>query len=384
MLLRKLSRINSLLPVDFIPALMMKFNYETVNQMNARYPEPAVVEAPSGVLDPNAVNGATVRVTYTMEKSDLILLSWNDQGDLVAPKYGSSSGTIDFLVPRAAVTDAAGKSIEVFYTVMRSGAAEPSTVLDLMVEAMRAEVRPHILNVVGASGPVNKGGITRDSLLTLSGMAGSGVTLDVFDKGYPVETILAESDGSWRLTLSGLAESEHIITVGNARGQLVSDPWPFTVISSTSGFEGFETIAPGVVPRDPDYIDFPSGLRLSTVRHSKTEPSIVRAMSQHGEHGFQYLFIPMADGGTLRFPGTPTSVKFTTWAARFVSDGLDLHMYLHGRDGVRFATLIVPVGRDRDELVKVDAPSGNYISSIQFGNDVLTGELALDSIYWSE
>ncbi|WP_095092405.1 Ig-like domain repeat protein [Pseudomonas sp. Irchel 3A5] len=197
--------------------------------MNANYPQPTVVEAPSGVLDPNAVNGATVRVTYVMEDTDLIFLSWDDRADLVAPKYGNSSGTTDFLVPRAGVTDAAGKTIEVIYTVIRSGVTQPSIALSLIVEAVDTEVKPIILKVTGASGDVPDGGETPDNMLTISGIAGSGVTLDIFDGSYPVEVVVAQSDGSWRLTLSGLTETEHRITAKNSGGQLVSQAWSFTV-----------------------------------------------------------------------------------------------------------------------------------------------------------
>ncbi|MCD5988253.1 hypothetical protein KDX30_10095 [Pseudomonas sp. CDFA 553] len=212
--------------------------------MNAsRYTQPAVVEAPSGVLDPNAVNGATVRVTYIMEDTDLIFMFWNGRGDLVAPKYGNSSGTIDFLVPRAAVTDTAGQTIEVFYMVMRSGVTEPSTALDLIVEAMRGEVRPHILNVTGVSGDVSNGSETLDNLLTISGTAGPGVTLELFDDSYPIDTKVAQSDGSWQSTFSELTETLHSITALTVGGVLLSDPYEFTVVA---------------IPR-PTVIDAPSG-----------------------------------------------------------------------------------------------------------------------------
>ncbi|MCD5972077.1 hypothetical protein [Pseudomonas quasicaspiana] len=199
------------------------------------YPEPLVVEAPDGVLDPsNAGDGATVRVTYEMLDTDLILLSWDGRVDLLAPKRGNSNGTVDFIVPNAAVAEAVGRTIEVVYTVIRSGATQPSIALDLTVEAVDAEVKPVILKVTGAEGDVESGGVTPDNLLTLSGTAGLGVTLDVFDDSYPVETIVVQREGSWRLTLSGLTETHHSITAKTVGGQLESDAWSFTVAATTA------------------------------------------------------------------------------------------------------------------------------------------------------
>ncbi|MCD5972076.1 hypothetical protein [Pseudomonas quasicaspiana] len=325
-----------------------------------------------------------------MEDNDLILVSWDGRGDWVTPKYGNSSGTIDFLLPRAAATDAAGKSIQVFYTVMRSGAAEPSTALDLTVEAMRAEVRPHILNVVGASGPVDKGEITRDSLLTLSGMAGASVTLDVFDNAYPVETILAESDGSWRLTLSGLTESEHIITVGNVRGQLVSDPWPFTVMNSTSGYEGFETIAPMQIPRRGGVVIPASGVRLTSLGGTYLA-AVARAGSQQGEHGFHYLSLAVDSGGhSVVYVDLPAqnfkTIGFTLWAVTYARELYAIVHFLglnYERLGYREIQLH-PEGRVSEIYT---APPGKFIYQISVevgGGNGINREVACDSIYWSE
>ena len=208
---------------------------DLVVDIDRRYPQPLVVEADDGVLDPsNAVNGATVRVTYEMLDTDLILLSWDGRADLLAPKRGNVTGTVDFSVPPAAVVEAADRTIEVVYTVIRSGTTQPSIALDLTLEAVDTEVKPVILKVTGAEGDVENGGVTPDNLLTLSGTAGFSVTLDVFDNAYPIETIVAEGDGSWRLTLSGLTETHHSITAKTAGGQLVSDAWSFTVAARTA------------------------------------------------------------------------------------------------------------------------------------------------------
>lgn len=217
--------------------------------MNTKsYPQPTVVEAPSGVLDPaDAMNGATVRVTFVMEDTDLILLSWDGRANLVVPQPGNSSDTVVFVVPRTAVIDASGKTIQVLYTVIRSGAADSSIALDLIVKTVGPEVKPVILKVTGESGDVENGGDTPDNLLTIRGMAGSSVTLDVFDDSYPVESVEAESDGSWTLTLSGLIEKAHNFTAKTEEGQM-SEAWaltvnalvPFATIVSVQDSEGNE------------------------------------------------------------------------------------------------------------------------------------------------
>ncbi|UXZ96951.1 hypothetical protein K3169_03285 [Pseudomonas phytophila] len=233
--------------------------------IDGRSPKPSVVEAVNDVLDPqNALNGATVRVDTATVDSDLIILSWDNHVNLVPAQPGNPSGPVEFLVPAAAVTAVMGKTIEVGYTVVAAGAAKPSQILDLTVLEVEAEVKPTISNVTGASGDVPDGCETPDNLLTLYGTAGSGVTLDVFDNAYPVETVVAESDGSWELTLSGLTESEHIITAGNVGGQWVSDPWSFTVSTTPNlSREDFEAEPVREFPTNTQRIRFTSGLSLS-------------------------------------------------------------------------------------------------------------------------
>ncbi len=247
--------------------------------MNANYPQPTVVEAPGGVLDPqDAVNGATVRVTYAMQGTDIIGLAWDNRDDLVPQQNGNSSGTVDFIVPASAVNAAIGRTIPVIYAVARNGAPGLSIILDLTVTADSAEVKPRILKVTGASGDVEDGGVTPDNVLTISGTAGVGLTLDVFDGAYPVETVVVESDGSWKLALSGLTEAEHRITAKNAGGVLVSDPRIF-IVSAGAALPNIESVVDSLgAPIAPDGITFDPRITLS----GAAEPGAVIEVESEG------------------------------------------------------------------------------------------------------
>ena len=199
--------------------------------MNASYPKPVVVEAVNDVLDPqNATSGATVRVAYAMEDTDLIGLAWDGRDDLAPPQSGNAStGTVDFRIPPGAVLDAIGREIDVIYAVVRNNIPSLSIILKLRVESVAAEVKPDITSVRGLSGDVDNGGITPDTQLTVFGYGQAGVTLEIRDGSLLLGTVVVESNGSWKYDLTALTQTYHSITARNAGGQLVSEPWIFTV-----------------------------------------------------------------------------------------------------------------------------------------------------------
>ncbi|SQF94560.1 Uncharacterised protein [Paucimonas lemoignei] len=199
--------------------------------MNASYPQPVVVEAVNDVLDPqNAISGATVRVAYAMEDTDLIGLAWDGRDDLAPPQSGNAStGTVDFRIPPGAVLDAIGREIDVVYAVVRNNIPSLSIVLRLRVESANSEVKPDITSVRGLSGDVDNGGITPDTQLTVFGYGQAGVTLEIRDGSLLLGTVVVESNGSWKYDLTALTQTYHSITARNAGGQLVSEPWIFTV-----------------------------------------------------------------------------------------------------------------------------------------------------------
>ncbi|AMB85711.1 hypothetical protein AWM79_10525 [Pseudomonas agarici] len=99
-------------------------------------PRPTVVEAHDTVLFPlQALDGATIRVSYAMETSDSIRAYWRGTPGsgtpLIDAKPGSIDGTVDFSVPASAVSANIGKRVEVGYSVTRRGIAAPSKVLPL-------------------------------------------------------------------------------------------------------------------------------------------------------------------------------------------------------------------------------------------------------------
>ncbi|MCD5972075.1 hypothetical protein [Pseudomonas quasicaspiana] len=101
----------------------------------------------------------------------------------------------------------------------------------------------------------------------------------------------------------------------------MSDAWSFTVMSSATGFEGFEAERPGPVSYVPVDMLLPSGLKISSYKLSDHMPqvTIVRSSTPQGEHGFQYLhftFTP-AEGYSALWGVLPsgnfTRLSFTLW-----------------------------------------------------------------------
>ncbi|VVE34261.1 hypothetical protein PAQ31011_03832 [Pandoraea aquatica] len=103
-------------------------------------PEPVVLDAPEGELDAiDAVDGITVRVSYEdMETSDLIELVLDGRPDF-GQVAGDASGTVDIEVPAAEIVPYIGKSVQVFYRVLRRGVYSASGVLSLTVSPFEAD-----------------------------------------------------------------------------------------------------------------------------------------------------------------------------------------------------------------------------------------------------
>ncbi len=109
----------------------------TVGEAELELPKPAVTQAPTGTLNPmDAINGATVVVTYAMQPTDTIGISWNGQDNLVPTQPGSTLGSVTFTIPASAVAAVIGKTIQVLYAVVRNEVAKPSEVLDLTVQTL--------------------------------------------------------------------------------------------------------------------------------------------------------------------------------------------------------------------------------------------------------
>ncbi len=109
----------------------------TVGEAELELDKPAVAEAPAGILNPmNAINGATVVVTYAMQTTDTIGISWNGLDNLVPTQPGSTLGSVTFTIPASAVAPVIGKTIEVRYGVVRNGVSKPSQPLPLTVQAL--------------------------------------------------------------------------------------------------------------------------------------------------------------------------------------------------------------------------------------------------------
>ncbi len=97
---------------------------------------PTVVHAINDRLDPLlASKGATVRVGYRpMVSTDIIDIAWTGS-DLSLTGYGSDTAeSVDFVVPVSVVAASLGKTVSVYYTVVRNGMRRVSNTLSLTVQ----------------------------------------------------------------------------------------------------------------------------------------------------------------------------------------------------------------------------------------------------------
>lgn len=216
--------------------------------------------------------------------------------------------------------------------------------------------------------------------------------MDIFDDAYPVETVVAQSDGG-QLTLSRLTETLHSITAKNAAGQLVSDAWSFTVMSSITGFEGFEAERPGSASYVSVDMFLPSGLKISSYKLNDHMPPvlIVRSSSPQGEHGFQYLNLRStpAEGYSALWGVLPsenvTRLSFALWGPEFTAaQSAVLHIYDSDSKVIGSRDVEIPISNEI--LVDITAPSGLYIAAFRLNPGYApssTLDIACDSIRWS-
>lgn len=111
----------------------------------ADLPDPEVVDAPAGTLDPiNARAKAVVRVSYPgMLATDDIQVKWvgtsGNGTPTIAPVKGDTSGTVSVDIPASAVGANIGKNVKVSYTRTRGGQPNDSGTLDLRVGFIQSE-----------------------------------------------------------------------------------------------------------------------------------------------------------------------------------------------------------------------------------------------------
>ncbi len=154
-----------------------------------------------------------------------------------------------------------------------------------------------------------------------------------------------------------------------------------------SQFEDFESAVPQSLP-DLTSLVLSSGLGLDVHLFPGSPPvAIVRASSEQGEHGFQYLSIGVNESSFnqvfLKLPGTDfTTVEFTLWAEDDVPDlGLSVVFYVDVGLPVQ-KVYTAPVGSKL--LVEYTAPSGGHITTLRLANNTGSeGGIAYDSMRWS-
>jgi hypothetical protein len=102
-----------------------------------------------------------------------------------------------------------------------------------VVTVTAVEEKPIITGVKGASGPVDNGGTTTDTTLTLSGTATPNTNIEILDAGVPKGTAAVDGNGSWTTVAIVFVVGGHSLTARRVGGTLVSDPWTLTVNTAT-------------------------------------------------------------------------------------------------------------------------------------------------------
>ncbi|WP_122663886.1 Ig-like domain-containing protein [Pseudomonas viridiflava] len=177
--------IGSIVKVRYSLKLKATGNYKysatldlTIGSLVGDLPEPQVLEAPTGVLDPmDALAGVVARARYdSMDPAlDVITLKWlgtpgaGTSDDQELP--GNSGGYVDFSVAASVVGPNIGKHVDVSYEVQRYGSPTPSLVLDLTVSNFKDPdnelPRPRITQANDASKELNLNSFTGNAGVTV-------------------------------------------------------------------------------------------------------------------------------------------------------------------------------------------------------------------------
>ncbi|WP_122663897.1 hypothetical protein [Pseudomonas viridiflava] len=387
----------------------------TVDSAELDLRPPAVTQAPTGTLNPmDAINGATVVVTYAMQPTDNIGISWNGQDNLVPTQPGSTLGSVTFTIPASAVAAVIGKTIQVLYAVVRNGVEKPSEVLSLTVQTLADSVleAPRILQAPDNMN-LDVAALTADADLRvkpwpfiaagqLISLRFEGIKADGSTFNWPHPTwqnlpISSAGEPSTTVALNNLKELKDGSTLtmvfevsfDDGLTKVLFPVRVLSVIQVISGFEDFEAAALGTIPVEPGRL-FPSGLRIYSYKHPNDNnpvlSAVARAGIQQGEHGFQYLAIRHFNVGyglaRIILPnGGVKKVTLSLWMA----NGVPRFIYVTYifRDGTRELEAVA-LGVEPQQF-SYTAPSEKCVGHIEVGgtNDSRDGVIACDSIRWS-
>ena len=387
----------------------------TVVEAELDFQPPTVTQAPGDILNPiHAINGATVVVTYAMQTTDTIGLSWNGLDNLVPPQQGSTLGSVTFTIPPSAVAAVIGKTIPVLYAVVRNGDAKPSAQLDLTVQTLSDSVleAPRILQATDGVN-LDVGALTGDADLRVKPwpFIDAGQLISLRFEGTKADgSAYNWAHPSWQdLPISSTGEPSTTVAFDELKvlkdgsslklifdvsfdGGITKILFPLrvlNVIQRASGFEDFETAVPGQVSSSGQLLA--SGV---TISHMSSNPqylptAIVRAGAQHGTHGFQFWSLRSSgyDFTTASFTlpsGFFRSVEFTLWAANYAS-GLRVTCAFRNEYGTNLGGQTYSLPREGDLKAEFTAPPGQQIRvvTLMTGQSVV-GAIACDSISWSE
>ena len=183
------------------------------------------------ILNNGITNDSTPALNGTAEAGARVTIS--DGTTVLGSVTAGSNGQWSFITPTLAdgahtlsviATDAAGNSSAPTTLTLTVVTTAPAPVADLAVSD----------NVGAIQGALTSGAFTDDTTPTLSGTAGAGNIVTLYDGTTLLGTATAGADGAWTFTTGALAQGEHTlnVTVTDAAGN-VSPATPFNLTVDT-------------------------------------------------------------------------------------------------------------------------------------------------------
>jgi hypothetical protein len=101
-----------------------------------------------------------------------------------------------------------------------------------------------VMDNVGVTEPLQKGSVTDDNTPTLSGTAGPGLVVRIYDDGQMIGSTVADSEGNWSFTTPVRGDGEHSFTADavNSVGQVSPESGAWAIVVDTRAPEAVKDL----------------------------------------------------------------------------------------------------------------------------------------------
>jgi hypothetical protein len=101
-----------------------------------------------------------------------------------------------------------------------------------------------VMDNVGVTEPLQKGSVTDDNTPTLSGTAGPGLVVRIYDDGQMIGSTVADSEGNWSFTTPVRGDGEHSFTADavNGVGQVSPESGAWAIVVDTRAPEAVKDL----------------------------------------------------------------------------------------------------------------------------------------------